>query len=276
MLDSGATNHMLGDTSEFVNFTPEYGVVKLGGKNKAIVSLGRGDTRYFKDALFVPALRDNLISVSKLDKEGFESRFGNGAVQIFRASDSQLYMAGQAYNNLYYLDSANVNRNLAPTCIKMLPTMLERIFQSVHPTSTDADSDPVLQIIDEANVTKEPETTEPDAKEPPKDIDVRGDQGFIEPATGLHPSMRNKDHQKPEIRGGNPSISQPQQIKASVLETLKYTHTRWGHPSTRVLLRAVKDGMVIGNYSQLNLFAYEIITHINVFGFASVALVCNQ
>ena len=71
IIDSGATSHMSPYINEFINFKNNISHVKLGD-NKIITSKGRGDTKYLKNVLYVPQLKYRLISISKLDKDGFK------------------------------------------------------------------------------------------------------------------------------------------------------------------------------------------------------------
>jgi hypothetical protein len=82
IIDSGATSHMSPYKYEFINFKKNHSHVKLGD-NKVITSIGRGDTKYLKNVMYVPTLKYGLISISKLDKDGYRTHFSNKKVIIY-------------------------------------------------------------------------------------------------------------------------------------------------------------------------------------------------
>ena len=84
MVDSGSSAHIVRDKRWFVSYEKfvTTRVVKLGG-SKSLQAEGSGTIRFtvceqdhtveieLKDVLFVPRMRCNLISVSKLSDEGY-------------------------------------------------------------------------------------------------------------------------------------------------------------------------------------------------------------
>lgn len=93
-IDSGATKHMCREKAVFTNFVESHSNVTLANGSKTI-ELGKGDIQAwvsnssdkavsltFQDALYVPGLSANLISVSKLVKNGFEVRFNSTGCYI--------------------------------------------------------------------------------------------------------------------------------------------------------------------------------------------------
>ena len=81
IIDSGATSHMISDQTQFINFREKPSVVNLAGDNK-ITSRGRGDTKWLKDVLYVPGLKFELISISKLNQDGMRTVFENNKVYV--------------------------------------------------------------------------------------------------------------------------------------------------------------------------------------------------
>lgn len=95
MIDSGATVHVTSRSECFTSYTQgEFGVVRMGNNDLSKV-VGKGDvnlttmdgsTLILKDVRHVPDMRLNLISVERLDEEGFCTTFRNGMCKISRGS----------------------------------------------------------------------------------------------------------------------------------------------------------------------------------------------
>jgi hypothetical protein len=105
IIDSGATSHMSPYINEFKNFRPEISQVKLGN-NKIILSKGRGETDLLKNVMYIPDLKHGLISISKLDQDGFLTIFKDGKVEI-TDEYGQLAIHGDLKNGLYHLSQVN-------------------------------------------------------------------------------------------------------------------------------------------------------------------------
>lgn len=95
VIDSGATVHVTSRSECFTSYTQgEFGVVRMGNNDLSKV-VGKGDvnlttmdgsTLILKDVRHVPDMRLNLISVERLDGEGFCTTFRNGMCKISRGS----------------------------------------------------------------------------------------------------------------------------------------------------------------------------------------------
>jgi hypothetical protein len=72
------------------------------------LELNNGFVLRFKEVLYVPSLRRNLISVSKLDDDGIDCHFGNGKCKIL--VDSECVGLAFRQDKLYLL-SLNENAN---------------------------------------------------------------------------------------------------------------------------------------------------------------------
>lgn len=128
-LDSGATSHMCRDIAEFSEVIPTCEKLNLANDSSAnIAAKGtanlaldvNGELRNTSliDALHVPDLRTNLLSVSKITDKGFEVRFRkNDAIVI--DEDGQLRLKADRIGDLYYArqkdSSKNGNRNGSKT-----------------------------------------------------------------------------------------------------------------------------------------------------------------
>jgi transposase InsO family protein len=113
-IDSGATQHMSGDRAAFVeyeNIAPK--AVYMGDNNKQD-AVGQGSVKMvldvagnalkakFTNVLFVPNLKSNLISVSRLIKDGFSVQFGVGGCAIYK--NGVVVAQGVSENRLYRLN----------------------------------------------------------------------------------------------------------------------------------------------------------------------------
>ena len=96
IIDSGATNYMIKDRSNFANLDENFsGIIHNANKTHSAI-LGKGDVEFFaknsneelkkivlKDALFVPDNSKNKISVSKLREAGVDVSFGEKLELVF-------------------------------------------------------------------------------------------------------------------------------------------------------------------------------------------------
>jgi hypothetical protein len=84
-IDSGASSHMSGVREHFTDLRdPEIKLEIVLGDNTIVRAVGRGTVSFqrelrpplvFRDVLYVPGLKKNLISVSSIQDRGFEVSF---------------------------------------------------------------------------------------------------------------------------------------------------------------------------------------------------------
>uniref|UniRef100_A0A2N9HS85 Integrase catalytic domain-containing protein n=1 Tax=Fagus sylvatica TaxID=28930 RepID=A0A2N9HS85_FAGSY len=95
VIDSAASYHVTPRREFFTSYkVGNVGRVKMGNKSYAdIVGIGdicvetnTGYTLKLKDVRHIPDMHLNLISISVLDKEGYESHLGNGKWKLFKGS----------------------------------------------------------------------------------------------------------------------------------------------------------------------------------------------
>ena len=105
IIDSGATVHLCSDLRAFNGqaLTPTPGKVVRVADGRRLSCQGKADIGHFKDVYFCPLLRVNLLSVSKLAKDGFSVTFGPGTCTI--ASNAESHVA-QLRHGLYMLQFA--------------------------------------------------------------------------------------------------------------------------------------------------------------------------
>lgn len=113
-LDSGCTRHLSSDRNVFVNFEEtDIDVVNLANNNTTEVKgCGKANIKAnvnnvvqnvdIHDALFVPELRTNLLSVAKLCDRGYTVTFSKDLATIIN-SDTKVKLVADREDNLYYL-----------------------------------------------------------------------------------------------------------------------------------------------------------------------------
>ena len=93
LIDSGASKHMSGYKETFTDLVMKDSSrkVRLGDDRPCSIK-GKGTTSYklissrqlkMEDVLFVPELKRNLLTISRLEKKGFKVAFANGEVLIW-------------------------------------------------------------------------------------------------------------------------------------------------------------------------------------------------
>ena len=121
IVDSGATTHMCNNGDEFVEFRylkpEESRKVRVGdgytldavGKGKVKVCVkstgGRTVRCELRDVLYVPDLRFNLLSVSKVVKGGKSVKFSETGCEIIKGS--RVVASGRKRGSLYHLNVVN-------------------------------------------------------------------------------------------------------------------------------------------------------------------------
>ncbi len=121
-IDSGCTRHLCNDKSKFVNISDtEIKILNLAnnettevlGSGKAVIKAEINkeikDVDVF-DALLVPDLRTNLLSVAKLCDRGYIVTFKSDIAKIVNTK-SNLELIADRKDNLYYLRGSNCSVN---------------------------------------------------------------------------------------------------------------------------------------------------------------------
>ena len=114
VVDSGATKHMTSQKVWLSALTPSHGHIVSMGDNHAVPVAGSGRISLFRtspstsrfetfEALYVPDLAFNLLSVASLDSQGAEIHFGGGMVTITDSSTSDVLARGQREGSLFQL-----------------------------------------------------------------------------------------------------------------------------------------------------------------------------
>ena len=114
VIDSGASSHMSYDISDFKGVRPTKkkihtangGVMHAQGVGSAQARIkvnGRDIALTLNNCLYVPTLKEKLVSLSKLDDHGFTTVFKNGRVSIVNP-DGRLAATGTRTGALFRMD----------------------------------------------------------------------------------------------------------------------------------------------------------------------------
>ncbi|CAN0916956.1 Retrovirus-related Pol polyprotein from transposon TNT 1-94, partial [Linum grandiflorum] len=119
VVDSGATIHVTSRREFFSSYSPgNYGVVRMGNGNLSKV-VGKGDVYLetmdgarllLRDVRHVPDMRLNLISVDKLDCEGYCHIFNNGQWKLTKGA---LVVARGKKESKLYVTEAKISLEAA-------------------------------------------------------------------------------------------------------------------------------------------------------------------
>ena len=111
-LDTGASSHMTSKKSYF-HFLDEnkHGVIKFGdessvryeGKGYIFLNYLDGEEIKLEGVLYVPSLRVNILSLGKLDEDGFTSTLGGGILSIFDKEGKQFARIRKTNGSMYLL-----------------------------------------------------------------------------------------------------------------------------------------------------------------------------
>ena len=109
-LDTGASSHMTSKRSYFHSFDEnQQGVIRFGdessvrfeGKGSIFRNYLDGEEIKLEGVLFVPSLRVNILSLGKLDEDGFTSTLGGGVLSIFDKEGKQFSRIRKTNGNMY-------------------------------------------------------------------------------------------------------------------------------------------------------------------------------
>lgn len=129
IIDSGCTSHMTFNRSYFVKFKPIRGKVYLAGRNNVVESKGIGSIKVkvrddkgiinyviMYDVVYVPDLRNNLLSVMKLMDHGLKVNFVKHAVKICQKNSGEVIAVGERLNDHFVIDMIPMTETNANVC----------------------------------------------------------------------------------------------------------------------------------------------------------------
>jgi transposase InsO family protein len=114
-LDSGASNHMIGNLDHFVNLDKcagAGGAVKLGngdrvhikGKGTVLMKGRSGEHKALTSVYYIPKLENNIISLGQLEEQGCRIEMVNGGLIVFDTAGQMLIKVKRTINRLYVLN----------------------------------------------------------------------------------------------------------------------------------------------------------------------------
>lgn len=98
--DCGATHHMNSDRSQFFEFRRLKRPIYVGGISKGLPAVGVGKvriaddcgrTRILSNVLYIPKLKNNLLSITKTTLDGWRSVFENGGCTTTHGDNFRIY-----------------------------------------------------------------------------------------------------------------------------------------------------------------------------------------
>ena len=119
-LDTSASSHMTSKRSFFYSLDETLqGSIKFGdessvryeGKGSILLNYLDGEEITIEGVLYVPSLRVNILSLGKLDEDGFISTLGGGILSIFDKEGKQFAQVQKTKGSMYLL-----NLNVAESC----------------------------------------------------------------------------------------------------------------------------------------------------------------
>jgi hypothetical protein len=111
-VDTGATNHMTGYRGAFADLdtrvreTVHFGddsTMEIEGRGKVEFLCKNGERRVFEGVYFIPKLMANIVSVGRLDEDGYQVLIGSGKMAIREPSGKLLAKVKQTASRLSLL-----------------------------------------------------------------------------------------------------------------------------------------------------------------------------
>lgn len=121
-LDSGCSNHMCGDKALFSNLNESFRqMVKLGNNSRMTV-IGKGNVRLkvngsshvVTEVLYVPELKNNLLSIGQLQEKGLAILIQHGKCKIYHPERGLIIQAKMTTNRMFVLTAASQSKK--PAC----------------------------------------------------------------------------------------------------------------------------------------------------------------
>ncbi|XP_020224249.1 uncharacterized protein LOC109806288 [Cajanus cajan] len=116
--DSGCSNHMIGNKSWFLNLEEEHcRTVKLGNDMQMIVATKgsvrvqvKGITQVLSDVYYIPELKNNLLSIGKLQEKGLAILILDGTCKVFHPRMGLIMKTVMSGNKMFYVSAFDGSR----------------------------------------------------------------------------------------------------------------------------------------------------------------------
>ncbi|KAM2360013.1 hypothetical protein ACFXTH_002456 [Malus domestica] len=90
-IDSGCSNHMTGNVKLLIDMRthivgkvqmPIGDLVNVAGMGSLVIDTNKG-RKYVREVMYLPGLKNNLLSVGQMDEHGYFLVFGGGMCSVF-------------------------------------------------------------------------------------------------------------------------------------------------------------------------------------------------
>ena len=140
MIDNGASRHFTGYKEALSNLVEKKTKVEIilrdnatypvKGNGVVTLHLNQGQTLHLQEVLYVPDLKNNLVSISAMEDKGFKVAFIDGKVRISQRNPKDAFTLGFRIEGLYQVGGSPLG---ALTCDTSLQSELwHQRFAHLH------------------------------------------------------------------------------------------------------------------------------------------------
>ncbi|CAJ2675758.1 unnamed protein product [Trifolium pratense] len=131
-LDSGCSNHMVGNKGWLYEFDESYrDTVKLGDDSRMNV-MGKGNvklningrTHVITEVYYIPGLKTNLLSIGQIQQKNVTIIFKNDTCKLYHDDRGLLFVSHMSANRMYTLNAAVIT----PKCLKVSKEDLSQLW----------------------------------------------------------------------------------------------------------------------------------------------------
>ena len=121
-LDTRASSHMTSKRSFFYSINEsQHGAIRFGdessmvfeGKGSIVVNYSRGEELKLEGVLYVPSLKVNILTLRKLDDDGFTSTLRGGYLSIFDNEGREFVKIQKIVGSIYLLNMVVFNSTIS-------------------------------------------------------------------------------------------------------------------------------------------------------------------
>ena len=140
LIDSGASRHFTGYKEALYNLIEKETNLEivLGDNSKypmkvvgnVTLQLNQGNTIHLQDVLYVPDLKNNLVSISAMEDKGYRVAFSDGKLRVWKKNFKDAFTLGFRVDSLYQVGGSPLD---VMTCDTSLQSELwHRRFSHLH------------------------------------------------------------------------------------------------------------------------------------------------